>query len=341
MQMNFKHAAKRFLLLFLGVYFVLAAVPAAFYWVCYETPDTDDATVSTPPEFLNSFAPESNGISDVKPNSFTLVDESNGSEFNLTADELIPTAIACEMDLSSPTEALKAQAVACYTLFCRKKSSGEKITCNAAEREVYTTDEILKERWGESFDENMALLRDVWAQVKGQAMLWQGEPILAVYSAASCGATETAENVWVEDLPYLQAVASPGDTFCSGFLSTVTLSVNEFKAAVEKMKNPPALFGEEENWLCDIECTPSGYVKAATVCGTAYSGQELRSAFGLKSACFTVEFTDGRFVFTVRGWGHGVGLSQAGAAFMAAGGASYSEILSHYYPGAVLGEFDM
>jgi SpoIID/LytB domain protein len=37
-----------------------------------------------------------------------------------------------------------------------------------------------------------------------------------------------------------------------------------------------------------------------------------------------------------RGWGHGVGLCQIGAAVMAAEGYSYKEILSHYYPGTEL-----
>ncbi|MGM9737535.1 MAG: DUF4922 domain-containing protein [Candidatus Cryptobacteroides sp.] len=38
------------------------------------------------------------------------------------------------------------------------------------------------------------------------------------------------------------------------------------------------------------------------------------------------------------GWGHGVGLCQIGAAVMSSEGADYKAILSHYYPGAVLGE---
>ncbi len=37
-----------------------------------------------------------------------------------------------------------------------------------------------------------------------------------------------------------------------------------------------------------------------------------------------------------RGWGHGVGLCQIGAAVMASRGYDYRQILSHYYPGAVL-----
>ena len=66
------------------------------------------------------------------------------------------------------------------------------------------------------------------------------------------------------------------------------------------------------------------------------TAEELREAFGLRSACFTLDTSGGEFQFTVKGWGHGVGMSQAGAAFLANQGASYQEILAHYYPGALL-----
>jgi stage II sporulation protein D len=42
-------------------------------------------------------------------------------------------------------------------------------------------------------------------------------------------------------------------------------------------------------------------------------------------------------VFTGHGWGHGVGMSQYGAYGYAQHGATYAEILDHYYPGTALG----
>ena len=45
------------------------------------------------------------------------------------------------------------------------------------------------------------------------------------------------------------------------------------------------------------------------------------------------------FILHGRGWGHGVGLCQIGAAVMGAQGYSYKEILHHYYPEAVLTEW--
>ena len=62
-----------------------------------------------------------------------------------------------------------------------------------------------------------------------------------------------------------------------------------------------------------------------------------RSLLGLRSSDFTVACDGASFTFTVRGYGHGVGLSQYGADYLARQGATFDEILAHYYPGATLG----
>ena len=53
--------------------------------------------------------------------------------------------------------------------------------------------------------------------------------------------------------------------------------------------------------------------------------------FGLKSANFTLTASDSGVTFCVLGYGHGVGMSQFGANYMAKNGEKYTEILSHYY----------
>ena len=70
--------------------------------------------------------------------------------------------------------------------------------------------------------------------------------------------------------------------------------------------------------------------------GSCFSGTELRGLFSLRSTAFTLTYADGEFVFTVTGFGHGVGMSQYGAEVMAASGADYRAILAHYYPGTEL-----
>ena len=65
-------------------------------------------------------------------------------------------------------------------------------------------------------------------------------------------------------------------------------------------------------------------------------GDDIRSAFGLRSSDFTIAYADGIFTFTVLGYGHGVGMSQTGAQFMAQQGSDYQEILAWYYPNTTL-----
>ncbi len=80
----------------------------------------------------------------------------------------------------------------------------------------------------------------------------------------------------------------------------------------------------------------SGYVTQIKAGGVYFTGVQIRQALGLRSGAFTVKYADGVFTFTVHGYGHGVGLSQRGADYMARQGANFMEILLHYYPGATL-----
>ena len=64
-----------------------------------------------------------------------------------------------------------------------------------------------------------------------------------------------------------------------------------------------------------------------------YTGVSLRSLLGLRSADFDITKTTDSVIFTTRGYGHGVVMSQYGANGMAKAGYSYQDILRHYYRG--------
>ena len=91
-------------------------------------------------------------------------------------------------------------------------------------------------------------------------------------------------------------------------------------------------------WLADMQYSENetGVVTSITVGGKIMTGQQLRTLLSLRSPAFTVEYADGQFTFTCTGNGHGVGMSQYGADYMARQGATYEEILAHYYPGTTL-----
>jgi SpoIID/LytB domain protein len=102
-------------------------------------------------------------------------------------------------------------------------------------------------------------------------------------------------------------------------------------------------FGEVRD-LIPVERGPSGRISRLKVVGTARTmvvGKELMirkmlSESHLKSSAFDVEWQGDRLVLHGRGWGHGVGLCQIGAAVMSCEGYGYREILGHYYPGATI-----
>ena len=94
--------------------------------------------------------------------------------------------------------------------------------------------------------------------------------------------------------------------------------------------------GDESEWIGEITHDESGRVASAVLGGEKLSGTELRSLFSLRSTAFTLEYTGSSFLFTVTGFGHGVGMSQWGAKALAEQGADYRAILAHYYPGTEL-----
>jgi SpoIID/LytB domain protein len=85
----------------------------------------------------------------------------------------------------------------------------------------------------------------------------------------------------------------------------------------------------------------SGRIDSLRVVGTKHTqtiGKELTIRYALSRKClysswFDVKHTNGQWVLTGHGWGHGAGLCQIGAAVMAAEGKDYETILHYYYPG--------
>ena len=100
--------------------------------------------------------------------------------------------------------------------------------------------------------------------------------------------------------------------------------------------------------LVPIERGPSYRLKLLKVVGskkTMIIGKELvirrwLSESHLYSSAFDPSWEGDTLVLTGRGWGHGVGFCQIGAAVMAYKNYDYKQILDHYYPGSILKQND-
>ena len=80
-----------------------------------------------------------------------------------------------------------------------------------------------------------------------------------------------------------------------------------------------------------LEYTSSGRVKTIKIGNKEIAGTEARTLLGLKSTNFAVTIDGENIIFSVIGYGHGVGMSQTGADSLAKQGLKYEEIIKHFY----------
>lgn len=191
----------------------------------------------------------------------------------------------------------------------------------------------------------------------GQVLECGGDICDTRYSKCCGGRTELFSTCWEDvDLPYLQSVEDP---FCDCENSSILSQVlNDYDLHTADFHDWTVQYTTDELSelvrtrtgidfgtivaLEAVERGPSGRIKYLRITGTLREeviGKELAirkalSSSHLKSSAFEIEKSPDGFVLKGRGWGHGVGLCQIGAAAMAAQGYDYRQILSHYYVGA-------
>lgn len=200
----------------------------------------------------------------------------------------------------------------------------------------------------------------------GEVLTYDGKICDARFSKCCGGVSEVFSSCWGdEDKPYLRALPDTpdhdpsGEPFChtsdrsilEKVLNDYDLETGDFFSWRESLRKDeiPSLVkrrtGRDIGDYVSMEIVrrgPSGRAVLLMISGTEGSvtvGKELMirrmlSGSHLKSSCFEAVDEGDNVVLEGRGWGHGVGLCQIGAAVMASRGYDYRSILAHYYPGA-------
>lgn len=255
----------------------------------------------------------------------------------LTAVNIVPvdgylrSVVPEEMPVDWPAEAIKAQSVAArsFALASRGRHASEGYDlCTTTHCQLYTG------TTAEKSASNAAI-----KATRGEVLTYGGKPIEALFHTDSGGMTENSEDVWGSHVPYLRAAKdTPAKTM--PWTKAISRADLERKLAakghdigkVRSLVLSPLAIGRSAK-----DRTASGRVKTMTVKGTkgtaTLSGTTWRSLLGLKSTLFDAKLAKDMVTFTGYGSGHGLGISQWGAERMAAKGASYAEILHHYYTG--------
>lgn len=275
-------------------------------------------------------------ITNTQIKEFLVKDTQTGEITNVAVSDYIYGVVAAEMPAEYESEALKAQAIAAYTyaVFKSQKNSAEgyNITNDYRVDQAFITKQEARAKWQDKADFYEQKIMSAVNAVSGKYIDYNGEPILALYHAISGGKTESCESVFGNSLPYLCGVDSSGDILNPDYQKTQSFTPEQFSSA---LKETVELSGEPINWITEVKPQENGYIQSVTVGGVTIKGTEIRKLLGLRSANFDVAFGE-NFDFTVRGYGHGVGLSQSGADYLAKQGKTAEEIINWYYPGCTI-----
>jgi stage II sporulation protein D len=177
-------------------------------------------------------------------------------------------------------------------------------------------------------------------------VLWYGQaPARALFHADCGGHTSAAADVWGGTVrPYLKAAADDGAAQSAH--STWRYEIGRAELLRALNGDARTRVGRELRDITVSRRDAGGRAVVFVLKGTrevTVRGEDLRavlsSGFGarsVRSARLEVSRQGTRFVFTGKGFGHGVGLCQAGAYARLRSGARPEQVLSRYYPGTRL-----
>lgn len=248
----------------------------------------------------------------------------NNEKTELSLEDYIVGVVSCEMPASFDIEALKAMSVAArtYSLYKRERSKTLKTT---TDDQCYIDINTMKNKWKGNFDKYYKKISNAVNDTKGEYMTYNDKVIIAFYFSISNGKTENVENVFSQKLDYLVSVDSSWDKKNSSNEKDIKMKVSDF---LKKLN-----INDNKISNIKIDRSKTNRINNIKINGKSYKGTKFRSLLNLKSTDIEIKYdNDYVYIHTV-GYGHGVGMSQYGANYMAQDGYKYDDILKHYYTG--------
>ncbi|MBN1871898.1 MAG: SpoIID/LytB domain-containing protein [Candidatus Omnitrophica bacterium] len=228
-----------------------------------------------------------------------------------------------------PMEAIKAQAIAARTFAVYR-------SLEAGGNDYDLTSDVYSQVYGGKTSERFRTSRAV-NETSGLVLVYKNEILPAYYHATCGGHTEDASVLWKTSIRPLKGRPCSYCEQSPHYKWETTLPLDSIE---EKMKSGGYKI-KGMKCISILARDRSGRVEKIAIedsLGTEkIPAHKFRLVLGpniIRSTNFTVEVRDGSAVFTGKGWGHGVGLCQWGAYFMARRGLKDVDILMFYYPGS-------
>ena len=259
---------------------------------------------------------------------------------NIDIETYLVGVVASEMPSDFNQEALKAQAVAArtYAMYLQEvgNKSGHKgadICTDHTHCQAYKGKSELESIKGQEWMKTeYPKIEEAVKSTKGQIITYESEPILPLYFSTSSGKTENSKEVFSTQEPYLISVESTYDEISPKYSSNLLISIDDFISA---LKSKYSNFSIDKSNISKeievIENSEGGSIKEIKIGNIQCSGRDIRSLFNLNSSNFEIVTDKENVVFEVKGYGHGVGMSQWGANVMGKEGHMYYDIIKHYY----------
>jgi len=257
----------------------------------------------------------------------------------LNIDEYLYGVVSSEMPANFELEALKAQAVVArtYTIYQIIHNSSKHENADICDNYLCCQAWISKEerfsKWNsEEAESNWNKIVQAVNETKGKIVTYNKQPINAFFHANSGGMTESSLNIWSGiDYPYLKSVETSGEDGYTQYASEVILNKQELLEKIKTQYEDCKIDFEQQDCIQILEYTSSGRVKTIKFGNKEIAGTEARTLLGLKSTNFTIAIDGEKIIFSVTGYGHGVGMSQTGADSLAKQGLKFEEIIKHFY----------
>lgn len=273
-----------------------------------------------------------------KYGTINLLHKKTGEVEQVNIDEYLCNVVSAEMPADYEIEALKAQAMVArtYTIYkiLNKKHENADICDDSTCCQAWVSKDDRFARWEEGKREsNWQKICDAVNTTKGKIVTYNNVPINAFFHSNSGGVTEIPVNVWGgTGYPYLQSVETSGEDAYTQYSSEVILTQEELLNKLKEKYSDISIDFSNDDDIKVLEYTEGNRVKTIKFGNHEVSGVEVRSLLGLRSANFEVIKQDGDSIkFSVKGYGHGVGMSQTGADSLAKQGKNADEIVKHFY----------
>ncbi len=255
----------------------------------------------------------------------------------LGIEKYLTSVVGSEMPHRWPLEALKAQAIASRT-YALKKTGNDLYDIDSTQ-----SDQVYNGLESKTYKTNKAV-----KHTRSLVITHKNKLINALFHSSSAGMTENSEDVWRNKYPYLVSVKDFDQ-------DNPKISWKKIFSNKELQILFPNIGGIKEIEILDI--TKTGRVKNIRLIGNYgsidFTGTNLRKKMGLKSTLFRfklitpnyhkeknkIKNLNNSLVISGMGAGHGVGMSQWGAKYLAIRGYKAKDILEYYYKGIQIKPF--